>query len=123
LLVADPQNTTEDAYSGPYRWNVTNGPTPSLGTGPAGPHTGSKYAYTEASGSYANDITYLYSPALNMSNLTSPLLSFYYFMRGDTMGTLSVDTYDGTTWTNDIWTISGQQQISTTDDWINLKLL
>ncbi len=46
-------------------------------------------------------------------------MSFYYFMRGSDTGTLSVDTFDGTTWTDDIWTISGEQQTSTFDNWLN----
>ena len=116
---ANPQNIAgASSYDPPYRWTPIDGPTPSSNTGPAGPHNGSIYAYTEASGSNDGDVAELFSPILDLSGLTQPQLSFYYFMYGADIGTLSVDTYDGTTWTNDVWTISGEQQTSDADPWL-----
>ncbi len=109
----DRQNTG----GGAYRWNPKTGETPSGDTGPANAHGGNIYAYAEASGSDEGDIAELLSPALDLSSLTQPQFSFYYHMYGADMGTLYVDTFDGTTWTEGVWSISGEQQSSTTEPW------
>ena len=115
---SDPENTGSNSYSGPFRWTPTDSATPDSGTGPNGPHSGNMYAYTEASGSNDGDVAELTSPLFDFSGFNLPQLSFYYFMYGSNLGTLSVDTYDGTTWTNDVWTMSGYQQISSSATWI-----
>jgi len=120
---ADPQNTGSDAYSGPYRWTVTDGGTPSSATGPDGAHSGTQYAYTESSGSDNGDQAMLISPVFDLSSLTTPQVTFYYHMFGDTMGSLSFDTYDGTTWTNDVWTVSGEQQSAEADPWLSISVV
>ncbi len=115
----NPENATGASnFDPPFRWTPIDGPTPSSSTGPAGPHSGSMYAYTEASGSSDGDVAELISPVFDLSSLTVPELTFYYFMYGTAIGILSVDTYDGTTWTNDVWTLSGQQQTSDSDPWV-----
>jgi len=45
------------------------------------------------------------------------VLRFYYHMYGSQIGTLNVDVYDGT-WHNAVWTLSGQQQTSNSDPYI-----
>ena len=119
---ANPENTGSDSFSGPYRWTPTDGSTPSSGTGPSAANSGSMYAYTEASGSNEGDIAELISPTFDMSNLTQPELKFYYFMYGADMGSLHVDTYDGNSWTEDVWSISGAQQTSDSDAWIQVTV-
>ena len=114
----NPENTGSSSLTGPYRWTPNDGDTPSFNTGPANAHNGTIYAYTEASGSAAGDVAELISPIFDLSSLTQPQLTFYYYMYGADIGTLSVDTYDGSTWTNDVWTISGQQQTSDSDSWL-----
>ncbi|KAB2805440.1 right-handed parallel beta-helix repeat-containing protein [Phaeocystidibacter luteus] len=59
----------------------------------------------------------LYSPMIEMSSLTTPTLSFAYHMYGATMGTLSVDIWNGSIWVMDAWTLSGQQQTAGSDPW------
>ncbi len=115
--------TSIPANSGPrftsqYSWTPNSGSTPTSNTGPSSAHTGSIYAYAEASNFNPNDIAQLISPIFDLTNLTQPELIFYYHMYGADMGKLYVDTYDGTTWTNDVWSIQGQQQISETDLWL-----
>ena len=114
----NPENTNSDLLAGPFRWTPNDSGTPSGNTGPSGAHNGSMYAYTEASGSNDGDIAELISPIFDMTSLTQPQLSFYYHMYGADIGTLSVDTYDGSTWTNDVWTMSGEQQSSDSDPWL-----
>jgi len=117
----DPQNTGAGENDAPYRWTVTNGNTvtPMYETGPAGAHTGTQYACTKSVDSHAGDQAELISPVFDMSSLNYPQVSFYYYMYGeDGMGTLTLDVYDGTTWTNDVWSITGQQQTSETESWL-----
>ena len=114
----NPENTNSGPYSGPFRWTAIDGATPSSSTGPSGAHNGSMYAYAEASGSNDGDVAEIVSPVFDMTSLTQPQLSFYYHMYGADMGSLSVDTFDGSTWTNDVWTVSGEQQSSDSDPWL-----
>jgi len=113
----NPENTGAGSFSGPYRWTSQDGSTPSSSTGPSAAHTGNQYAFTEASGSSAGDVAELISPNFDLSSLTSPQLVFYYHMYGGDMGELHVDTYDGTTWTTDVWSIAGEQQADPSDPW------
>ena len=113
----NPQNTNASATEGPYRWTSYNGQTPSSDTGPEMAHSGTQYAYTEASGSDYGDVAELISPPFDMSSMTTPELTFYYHMYGEDIGGLHVDTYDGTTWSNDVWVLYGPQQTSMSDPW------
>lgn len=101
-----------------YRWQVDNFGTGSGNTGPADDHTanGSIYMYTEASTGF-NDSTSLFTPCIDLTGLTSPRLSFWYHMYGAAMGTLKVQVLSGGTSTL-VWSLSGQQQTSDTDPWI-----
>ncbi|NPA42417.1 MAG: hypothetical protein GXO27_00085, partial [Chlorobi bacterium] len=113
---ADPANTGSSSISGPFRWTPYEGPTPSSGTGPDNAYDGTKYAYTEASGSNTGDVAYLISPDFDMSALSHSRLSFYYHMYGSDMGRLSVEIYDGTSWT-EIWIAGGSHHSSSSDPW------
>ena len=114
---ASPKETTSE-----YRWNISgNGTTPSSYTGPNGANSGSKFAYTESDSGGPGDIAELYSPTIDLNGLTSPELSFYYYMYGSSIGTLHVDIYDGV-WNNDIVSIVGEQQTSGNDAWIEKKV-
>ncbi|MEN9001799.1 MAG: choice-of-anchor J domain-containing protein, partial [Flavobacteriales bacterium] len=100
-----------------FEWEITNsGTTGSSGTGALSANSGSNYFYTEASGAGTSDTTTLISPSINLSSLTLPTLDFYYHMFGNQMGTLNVEIFDGTTWTNEV-TISGSQQATQASDW------
>ena len=114
---ANPQNINSTSFSGPYRWTSDNANTPSSNTGPSAAHTGMQYAYTEASGSGTGDVAELISPVFDMSSLSTPQLVFYYYMYGQDMGELHVDTYNGTSWTNDVWSMVGEQQTAVSDPW------
>ncbi len=112
----NPENIENIAYNPIYRWNPEDNVS-AWNTGPAGAHTGSMYAYAEPYGANNGDVAELVSPVFDMSSLTLPQLSFYYHMYGNDMGSLYVDTYDGTAWSEGAWTISGEQQTSNTDPW------
>lgn len=99
-------------------WRAGTSGTPSVNTGPSGDNTTGSgiYLYTEAtSPAVAGDTVMLYSPTIDVSGLSSPMLEFYYHMYGQAMGILHVDVFDGTSWTRDVSTISGEQQSSNLD--------
>ncbi|MEM1121743.1 MAG: 3-coathanger stack domain-containing protein, partial [Bacteroidota bacterium] len=100
-----------------YRWLPDSGGTPSSGTGPTSASSGTNYFYTEASGASTGDTILLYAPTIDISQLSSPILTFDYHMYGGAMGTLRVDAFDGSQWQNNIWSISGQQQSSGNEAW------
>lgn len=90
-------------------WRTNQGGTVSSGTGPASGFGGSgRYLYLEASGSCENQEALLYSPCIDLSNTIQPEFSFAYHMYGVTTGSITVDLYDGTTWTS-LFSKSGDQ--------------
>ena len=100
-----------------YRWIVNSGTTGSFGTGPNGDNTtgNDNYLYTEASFTGTGDTAFLYSPVVDLSPLTRPMISFYYHMFGSEIDALHLDVWDGNTWTNDIVVIVGEQQTANSD--------
>ena len=54
------------------------------------------------------DIAIIYSSFIDVSNLNSPELNFYYHMFGPNMGTLEIEVFDGNSFTN-IFTLTGDQ--------------
>lgn len=92
-------------------WIRNSGSTDSSGTGPSSGANGSLwYIYLEAGfAGTAGDSAILESPEINGIDRT---LSFYYHMYGAGMGTLNVDVYSDGTWTDGVWSLSGEQQTS-----------
>jgi len=119
--VSSPSNNSDD-----FRWNIVSngGQTPSDNTGPNFPNSGSNYFYTEASSpATTGAIAELITPEVTISGLNTPLLSFYYHMYGADMGSLHVDIFNAGTWHNDEVVISGQQQTSGSDLWLEQTLI
>lgn len=89
------------------------------GTGPAGPQSGTTFAYFEGSGSpYTNKI--ITAGPINLTSATIDAeLSFYYHMYGNSnMGALAAEVSpDNTTWTS-VFSVSGAQQAADTAPWI-----
>lgn len=77
------------------------------------PFEGIYHCYLETSTGPGTD--YLESPEIDIHSLSSPQLTFHYYMYGAGMGTMSVEVWDGTTWSAPIWSLSGQQQTSVND--------
>lgn len=102
------------ATGGSYFWEAAPGTdTSSIGTGPAPSITTGNYFFTEATSGSTGDTTDLISPLIDLSALSAPALSFNYHMFGEDMGTLDV-LVNGTT---NVWSLSGEQQMSETDPW------
>jgi agmatine/peptidylarginine deiminase len=101
-------------------WYRNQGSTPSNNTGPDHDNTFGTgwYLHMETSSGFANtagDEVILESPDIDADAYSSLELSFYYHMYGSNIGTLNVDVYDGITWNNGVWSITGQQHTSTSD--------
>jgi hypothetical protein len=93
-----------------FDWSPRSGSTPSGGTGPTDDFTGGGgYMYTEASLPRAHgDSAIMHSEEIDISGLTNPELRFLSHMYGDAQGTLRVDMWDGSAYTN-VFTKSGDQ--------------
>jgi hypothetical protein len=100
--------------AGDIEWKITHGGTPSEYTGPsssvknvfdeASDET-NRYLYLEASEADEDQRTILYSSHLKHASC----VSFYYFMHGETMGTLRVFSETSSKNINTIWELSGDQ--------------
>jgi hypothetical protein len=92
-------------------WDVISGSTASSSTGPTNGYGGSgNYLYTESSSCYGSTGQIITS-SFDLTNVANPQLSFYYHMYGADMGTLSVQvsTNGGSTWSSNLWNLSGDQ--------------
>ena len=115
----NPENTGGNYNNPPFRWTPNSGSTPHTSySGTNAAHSGSMYAYTSAFGGDNGDVAELISPVFDLTGLNHPKLTFYYYMFGSSMGSLSVDFFDGTTWSNDVWSLSGEQQTSANEPWL-----
>jgi len=94
-------------------WRTHAGPVPTSSTGPqvdfSNGTVNGKYVYLESSAPCSNLNANLLSPCVDLSTATNPTLTFAYHMYGATMGTLHLDLYSSGTWTNSIWSLSGDQ--------------
>ena len=99
-------NGTEDDID----WRTSQGPTPSngFGTGPTIDHkpgnaTGN-YVYLEPSMNCNYQDANLISPCLDLNNVVSPELKFWYHMYGQNMGTLRLDIWGNGKWNSNVFT-------------------
>ncbi len=104
-------------------FTITPGPPPfpSFGTGPSGDHTtgSGQYLFSDRVefGTFP-DTAFIITPAIDLTPLTAPQLTFWTHLFGNQIGTLNVDvsTNGGQTFTN-LFSKTGQQQTSKTDAW------
>lgn len=85
-------------------FRVSEGPTPSAGTGPDVDHTlgtgAGNYVYLEASTCF-NKSSNLISPCIDLTNATTPQMTFWYHMFGGDIGELHIDIFTQGGWLND----------------------
>ncbi len=87
--------------NGQYSWSTGNGTTSTPNTGPSQDLSGSgKYIYAEASNGANGDVATITSPAIDLSQLTNPSLSYNLYLFGFSLGSLEVQAKDvnSTTW-------------------------
>jgi len=93
-----------------FDWTLNTGSTPSNGTGPSDDITGGgNYMHIETSlPRVSGDSAILISPAIDLSAMANPKLSFYSHMYGAAIGTLRIDaSNDGGSTFSNIFTKSG----------------
>ena len=106
------------ALSSTFSWRVWNtGIGTSANTGPTDDNGGDhKYIYTEASKGSTGTAAYITSPVFDVTNLTSPEITFYYHMYGSNMGTLNVEVIKNGVVTTEA-SIVGEQHNSANASW------
>ena len=104
-------------------WAVDDANTPSGSTGPSADHSGGgKFLYTEASSCFNNTFS-ITSPCFDLSGQSNAELSFWYHMYGADMGSLTVQvsTNNGSTWSGNQFSLSGDQGNSWQQATVNLS--
>lgn len=105
-------NTLKD-----HVFEINSGGTSSASTGPSEAARGNYYAYLETSSGYANaegDASSFRSQWFYGNNKK---LSFNYHMYGNDIGTLRISILANNGNGESVWSISGQQQSSSSDSW------
>jgi len=95
-----------------FDWTRQSGDTPTSGTGPSAAQDGTYYIYVESSApNYPYKEAAIATPTISFEGICSPQLKFYYHMYGSSIGSLNVyiSTNLGSTWSNSIWSKSGNQ--------------
>jgi len=108
-----------------YNWSYDAAGTPSYGTGPNVDNTQQtstgKYLFLETSsgsGAYSSgDEAHLISHLIYVEP-DNTTLHFYYHMHGSDIGTLQIDCWSDGNWTNNVWSVTGQQQNNQTDPYL-----
>ena len=100
-----------------YVW-MGSGNSQPFNTGPQNDHTGGgDYAFTDNLNSSQGDSAQLETPYIVTTNVDTAELSFWYFMYGSNIQSLSVYVRDYRGNYNMEWKVTGQQQTSGNDDW------
>ena len=110
---------SRDATTG-YYWDTGDPPFVSNFTGPSGdyPNGTGNYLTTLTSGGFGSgNIAEILTPLIDLSNVVSPELSFWYHMFGNNITSLKVEINNGSGWTQ-VNSITGQQQTAQTDAWL-----
>jgi len=108
---------TRNPESG-FFWGTRTGETNSALTGPDAANSPANYVFVESSAGAAGDEALLISPSVDLSNLNSPALFFWYHMFGDDTGSLTVDVITSSGTDSDIFSLTGEQQGDNSDPWI-----
>ncbi len=94
-------------------WTRNSGSTASSNTGPSSASEGSWYMYIEASNpNYPTKTAGLISPCFNLTGMQTASLSFRYHMYGSSANMdldVQISTDAGATWSNAIWSQTGNQ--------------
>ncbi len=103
----------ESTGSDQHDWRTDFGGPPTPFTGPSvdfDPGTASgKYVYLESSAACASLTANMLSPCVDLSTISSPMLSFAYHMYGTYMGSMYLDLFTNGSWTNNVWSMTSDQ--------------
>lgn len=114
---ATPTDGWNNGSEDDFNWRADANGTASSNTGPSQDHTSGngRYMYVESSSpNYPSRRADLISPILNLAGESGATLTFFYNMYGSNMGDLHVDVFNGSSWVNDLFLVSGQQHTNGT---------
>jgi len=104
-----------------YAWGVSAAGTATNNTGPSADHStglsSGQYIYTESSNGSYQDQASISSPMIDVASLTQPSVTFWYHMYGQYTGTIAMDVWTGSSWQQNVWSLSGAQQSSSAAAW------
>ena len=100
-----------------YEWRHNRGPTLTTNVGPDAAAGGEFYMYAEGHDAPSIGDTTSLTATFDFSEVQPTVLTFDYHMYGAFIDFMTVDIFDGQTWTHDIWRLDGQQQTSSSDAW------
>ena len=100
-----------------YDWAVHSGGTTTAASGPSGPSDGTFYLYAEGHDAPASNSTASVEASFDFSALSAPAMQLDYHLYGPYIDYLSLDVYDGTSWTNDVWSKDSPQHSGSDDPW------
>jgi C1A family cysteine protease len=100
-----------------YNWTRNSGGTPTDAAGPSGASDGTYYLYAEGHHGLGSYKTSAIEASFDFSTVNSAELSFDYHMYGAYIDYLALDVSDGSSWTSNVWTKSGQQHASSDAAW------
>ncbi len=117
--------SAEPFNSSSYGWWVGTGSTSSSNTGPNGDHTtgSGMYVYTEASYGNQGDEAIIYSPCVDFNGAGLLKMSFWYHMYGSAINVLYVEIMTPSHQWITIDSLVGQQQLSSTDEWLKKEVI
>jgi hypothetical protein len=97
-------------------WEIGSGGTPTAAAGPSGASDGDFYLFSEGhdAGSY---VTNMVECVFNLSAVANTMMSFDYHMYGQYIDFLAIDIHDGSSWTTDVWKMTGEQHSTSTVPW------
>ncbi|MDQ8190019.1 glycosyl hydrolase [Roseibacillus persicicus] len=98
-------------------WTRQSGPTESAAAGPAAASEGNWYVYFEGHDSGEQFKSASLECSFDLSTVNSARMTFDYHMFGAFIDYLTVDIYDGSEWTLDVWRKDGQQHESSEAPW------
>ena len=101
-----------------FYWKVRTDGTGSPSTGPLSDHTSGSgnYMHTEASGSDSADVALFETVDIDVSGVSSIMVTYWYHMHGDSTGRLAVDAEIGGNWVPQD-SLVGEQQANQNDAW------
>ncbi|MGD9418551.1 MAG: glycosyl hydrolase [Verrucomicrobiota bacterium JB025] len=98
-------------------WTRNSGPTETTSSGPSGASEGSWYVYFEGHDSGVKNKSASLACTFDFSTVSSAQMTFDYHMYGAFIDYLTVDVFDGTTWSPALWTANGEQHSGSDEPW------
>lgn len=114
----DEINQCWDRETNGYFWGARTGATGGTSSGPNSAFLGENYIYAVGPSGNNGQTATITSPQIDLANLTNPGITFFYFMRGNSIGELAIEvkSVNSSNWV-ELENIVGAQQTDVDDNW------